>query len=172
MPTRTVIPQIAGQPIKLQITALDDAEETTILTVVHGDSNPSYAESYAHTRAGVLRSLGRDAVLGKADSGGGRRYRDGTFRQYVSEADQVVNAPGSSVDICYYDTPGLFPIAPAPPTGGMVDQATLNRIAALEHALAQAQSEINLMRAQLISADRRLDAVSAGLITAGSAVAG
>lgn len=160
MPTRTVIPQIAGQPIKLHITALDDTEETTILTVVHGDSNPSYSESFAHTRAGVLRSLGRDAVLGKADSGGGRRYKDGTFRLYVSEADQVVNAPGSSVDICFYDTPGLFPIAPAPPTGGMVDQATLNRITALENKLAQALQEINLMRGTLISVDSRLDSIS------------
>jgi hypothetical protein len=157
MPNRIVIPQIAGQPIKLQITALDDADETTILTVVHGDANPSYAESFAHTRAGAIRPLGRDAVLGKADSGGGRRYRDGTFRQYVSEADQVVNAPGSSVDICYYDTPGLFPVQ-AP--GGTTDQALLNRITALENKLAQALQEINLMRGTLISVDSRLDSIS------------
>jgi hypothetical protein len=122
MPERLVIPQIVGAPIKLQITALDDADETTILTVVHSADKPEWAESFAHTRAGALRSLGRDAELGKADSSGGRRYRDGTFRQYVSEADQVPNAPGSSVDICYYDTPATFPPQSAPPGGASAAQ--------------------------------------------------
>lgn len=148
MAVRNVIPQIGGTPIRLHITALDDAEETTIITVIHSGVKPEFAESYAHTRAGALRSLGRDAVLGKADSGGGRRFRDGTFRQYVSEADQVPDAPGASVDVCYYDTPMVF--APQLPTAsGSVTQADLTAL------------EVRL-NAKIAALDKRLDNISSG----------
>lgn len=52
------------------------------------------------------------------------------------------------------------PQGPPGAAGGTVDQAVLNRIAALENKLTQAQQEINLLRGQYISVDSRLDSIS------------
>jgi hypothetical protein len=123
MAARTPIPGIGPAPaISLSITPLDDAAETTILTV-QLPGPPQFMEAYAHTRAGVVTPLGRDDTLGKANTGGMRRYRDGTARLYVSEADPVPLSSGSTNSVTYYDYPGAFPaqapapVGPAGPTG-------------------------------------------------------
>jgi len=111
MATRIPVPDILKQAIMLSITPLDDPAETTIITVRHTPvGQPAYMQSYAMTRAGVVTPIGRDDPLGKADTGGMRRYRDGTARLFVTEADAVPNSGGATDGVTYYDFPGVFSV--------------------------------------------------------------
>lgn len=117
MANRVPVPEIGPSPaVNLSITPLDDVAETTILTV-QLPGPPQYMQAYAHPRVGAAVPIARDDVLGKANTGGMRRYRDGTGRLYVSEADPIAASSGATNDVTYYDYPGLFPVQPPPPAG-------------------------------------------------------
>lgn len=107
------IPRING--IRQQYCRVNDAEQTTLVSVV---SVPlDHAAVWAVTRAGAARFIGRTppGVIGKVDAAGAEYFDDGTVRLWAGVAD--VGAGGATGHTVYFDFPNA--VHPLPPSAGV-----------------------------------------------------
>jgi hypothetical protein len=128
-------PPIAGKSARLTTTHVPWADDLTLVTVVHLDIAPSYAEVYRSTRSGAQVSIGKSGdLLGKVDSASSEVYADGTVRLWVAQADNVAGSSGDTNKIKYYDFPGAVPAQP-PVSGSSADGFVRDRLRAVRNAL-------------------------------------
>lgn len=122
----------------------DDPAETIIFGVKDPALDSNNTSFYALSRAGALTYIGTTA-MGKDGGVQPHVYRDGTVVVLVTEAP----APGDSGSLADLYFVKLQYRLPAAPTGSGVDQATLNRIAALEAQVSALTTSLNALRTAL-----------------------
>jgi hypothetical protein len=123
----------------------DDPAETIILGVKDPALDPNNTSFYALSRAGALTYIGT-TTLGKDGGVQPHVYRDGTVVVLVTEAP----APGDSGSLAdLYFVTLQYRLPPAPPTGGGVDQTTLNRITTLENQVRALTASLAALRTAL-----------------------
>lgn len=146
-------PPIAGQAAHLTTSRVNDADQSTLICVVHLDVKPSYAECCAVTRAGVSRPIGRSPAGYRIDSASAECFADGTVRLWLScwPEDQS----GTQAAVRYIDFPNAFTIlSPA-----AIDQPARNQANAATNMAAYAITQNAAQSQQIVAIDGRLSAL-------------
>lgn len=100
-------PPITGQAAKLTTTRVSDADETTLVCVVHLNAKPVFAECCAVTRDGASRRVGTSPSGWRIDSVSAEAYDDGTVRMWLSSYPD--GASGTEAAVRWIDFPDAVP---------------------------------------------------------------
>lgn len=139
-------PPITGQTARLNTRLVGGPGEVTLVTVVHLNVKPSYAEVHAVERGGASEFIGRSGdPLGLDDSASAEYFPDGTVRLWVCKADD--GASGVTTQVRWYDFSAALP-----PGLHLADYSARGAIKGMAGALVKAVDTVTAALAALKAA--------------------